>query len=601
MAPTCLVFERRLKTGHGDGPDSTSEVTLVGLPPPSPPLPTPPPAYSSPRSAIFPEATPDLPPIDHCETQEPFWSSYKVPSSPSIWNVRLAAIVTTTSHILWVMAIYLLSELLIWGLSAALSPLDLQFFASILGMTLVFLGMVLLDAVALHTSWCYASYIKHKVDFINANLGIGFAIPVVMVHESNALGGREIGLVVASFVLTNIMSWPVMMVLSLGVLRAIEAIQISPIVEDTIIIVEDLELKDFAAGVLCCKDRSCRCCKEEALPLVSEKADPHPIWPLLGKYYPCILALTLALILGAPIAAFTGDMRVLDGLILWFVWISSLRTQQAFKGSTLLPGHPKLKRVIGTLLNAVLFTTLLMMAYMRLKDLALPMEYASILDLFSKGTPLYALWTSLLTRFPPLLNPTRYFGAGDLALSILECGIVIWGFKLYECRRQLSSVAGLATALLSIVAAVINVFIPTYLAAASGLDAPEAISFGARSVTLALAKPAMEAAGGNLSLNAALVVSNGILGQIMYPFVLGYLPGAEAKEDDEEKDDPVTVALGVTIGVNGAAMGVAYLYETKHRAAPYAALSMTVFGVMTVVLMTVEPFQSTVAALAGRQ
>ena len=133
-----------------------------------------------------------------------------------------------------------------------------------------------------------------------------------------------------------------------------------------------------------------------------------------------------------------------------------------------------------------------------------------------------------------------------------------------------------------------------------------------------------------MAVNAALVVSNGIFGQLMYPFILDKLG---VKREDGlgsnrsstastlttssisqnkalsqrrlevdgiiDEDSPSTIAAGIAIGINGAAMGVAYLYETKSRAAPYAALSMTVFGVMTVVFTSVGPFKAFILTLAG--
>lgn len=52
---------------------------------------------------------------------------------------------------------------------------------------------------------------------------------------------------------------------------------------------------------------------------------------------------------------------------------------------------------------------------------------------------------------------------------------------------------------------------------------------------------------------------------------------------------PRVVAAGVTVGINAAAMGTAYLYETQNEAAPYAALSMIALGVMTVVFSSIPP------------
>ncbi|PHH84590.1 hypothetical protein CDD83_1686 [Cordyceps sp. RAO-2017] len=167
-----------------------------------------------------------------------------------------------------------------------------------------------------------------------------------------------------------------------------------------------------------------------------------------------------------------------------------------------------------------------------------------------------------------------------------------------------------------------------------GLPPPEALAFAARSTTLALARPAVRGVGGNLAVQAILVVSNGVLAQLLCPLLLDKLgvesagdgDGSPARPPADDAASPppppgrpgdktgepapqgaqsargesgsVTVAAGVAVGANGAAMGVSYLYEVRSHAAPYAALSMTVFGVMTVVFMTLDPFRSQVEGLA---
>ncbi|KAM4057155.1 lrgB-like family protein [Hirsutella rhossiliensis] len=250
-----------------------------------------------------------------------------------------------------------------------------------------------------------------------------------------------------------------------------------------------------------------------------------------------------------------------------------------FRDSSLLCSKMRAKNSIAALLNPILSTTLLMIAYMRLKAAAEKKSLDHVLATFSSGTPLYAIWTSKITGIALSDNPSAWFGAGDAALCILEVGMVTWGFKLYECR--LLAARGL------------------------GLRGPETLAFAARSTTLALAKPAVEAVGGNLVVNASLIVSNGIVGQLLYPFALDWLGWPRNKTgrslrtaSRRQADGIVTVAAGVAVGTNGAAMGVSYLYETGSHAAPYAALSMTVFGVMTVVFITVDPFKSYVEWLA---
>ena len=366
-------------------------------------------------------------------------------------------------------------------------------------------------------------------------------------------------------------------------------------------------------------------------------ADNSAWWNFCVANFPLLASVTGIFLIGAPVAAATGEQRVLDGCVLWFVWVSSLRVQRGFKTSKLCLFAPKLKDAIATLMNPVLFTTLLMTAYTRAKAAAISIRsLAEVLRIFSNGVPLCTLWTAYVTGEQHPNGVSRWFGAGDAALSILECGIFIWGFKLYECRHQVFSIAGLLTILVSIAAAAGNVFLPVLSGRLMGLDRAVSLAFAARSTTLALAKPAMQAIGGNPGANAALVVSNGILGQLIYPFALEKL-GVKHEESDIEKkalsvssdgnvsdgtlfgtqesnqitsqseskpenphdDGAVTIAAGITIGVNGAAMGVAYLYATKSRAAPYAALAMTVFGIMTVFFTTVEPFQGVLRDLAG--
>lgn len=357
-------------------------------------------------------------------------------------------------------------------------------------------------------------------------------------------------------------------------------------------------------------------------------------WLRIATQYPSVLSFFLIFAVGAPIAAGTGDSRALDGFATWFFWISAVRGQRLFKQSKLFPKNPRYKSAISTLLNPVLMTVFLLLAYTRAKASALGVSVKWVLDEFSQGSPLYELWTAGVTGEVIRTNPTSYFGAGDLALSILEVGILIWGFKLYECRRQLFSTAGIVTVLISAIAAATNVFVCVLLGVALKIKAPEALAFAARSTTLALAKPAIEAVGGNVPANAGLVVANGILGQLIYPFALsriGVKKKADAKDVEQkneaeakallnqgpaeadravsptpsptatkdEADDAVTIAAGIAIGINGAAMGVAYLVENRSRAAPYAALAMTIFGVFTVVFTSVEPFKMAVIGLAN--
>ncbi|KAF9769724.1 hypothetical protein IL306_012815 [Fusarium sp. DS 682] len=575
-------------------------------------------------------------------------------SLSDLWRRRFITVASSLLEFGWVVVIYLMSELTIWGLSRALASVHLDFFSSIFGMVLTFCFMAAAYVCFAGVDDVYRRHVKSKVDFINVHLGLGFPIPLVMLNQSDILSGRDIGCVIGNFVITNLASWVMVFALSLLVMSCVARmtgqvpddfclpqpmtdtppqIEISWLSDSTIDqgqqrmfgrrekVVDPPNSGPDEAPSATSSQRSSLVCK-----------DPVEVswaWHFWTSNFPLIASSLAIFVIGAPVAAAADDDRILDGCVLWFVWVLTLRLQRALKTSQICTDMPKLKNTIVTLMNPVLFTTLLMTAYTRAKAGAYGFDSIDkVLHDFSGGTPLYVLWTSVATGTPLSDGRSPWFGAGDAALSILECGILIWGFKLYECQRQLFSLAGFLTVILAVTAAAGNVFLSVTMGSLVGLTAPEALSFAARSTTLALAKPAMEALGGNLGVNAALVVSNGILGQLGYPFVLDKLgvkrensicPSSVNLSDSDGRtsrmslkpllrtaqrdlptgDDPFTISAGITVGINGAAMGVSYLYETRSRAAPYAALAMTVSGVMTVVFTTVEPFKGAVLGLAN--
>ncbi|GKT81848.1 hypothetical protein ColTof4_14271 [Colletotrichum tofieldiae] len=567
--------------------------------------------------------------------------------------------------IFWVAVIYLASELLIWALTLALSPVGLQFLSSISGMVLVFAFMVSVSQLCPGSDGFYHRNVKSKVDFVNSNLGVGFPIPIVIISEEQLLGGRGIGRVVGNFLNTNVIFWSLGLLLSWGILAGILRLppfsirylkNIEP--EQTWrpqVTASSLPRIEMPPQTASCRasetttlngtaitgyhtdkeagpgpdlrtvsayftDSDCpttippRSAASEQPACASLSSSRHtddsrnetnPLASWIRECYPMALAISLFIVIGIPVSHTTGDDRVLDGCMLWFIWISSTRIQRAFSRGHLLADSPGLKTTTTTLLNPVLLTTLTMTAYTRAKAAAQDALIEHTLAMFSSGTSLSDLWTYKTTGWDLREGQRDWFGAGDAALSILECGIVVWGFKLYECRRQIWSRAGAAVVLISVGMAALNVLVSVLLGRTVGLGGPEALAFAARSTTLALARPAMEALGGNQVVNAALVVSNGILGQLAYPFLLRKLrierpDPSETEASETARDNALTIAAGATIGINGAAMGVSYLYDRKSRAAPYAALSMTVFGVMTVVFTAVKPFTNILVALAHR-
>ncbi|KAM0482427.1 hypothetical protein ACHAPX_002945 [Trichoderma viride] len=605
-------------------------------------------------------------------------------AAPGIWRLRWNVAIAEGAGYLLVATICLASELLIWGLSRTLASAGLEFFSTIVGLVLVFAVSTASWAMWKRSDDFYRRWLKKRVDFINAHLGAGFSVPMIKLDQDEMLNGSEIGRVIGSFIATNIVSWVAVFFLSVAAISGIAklipqessrkcSISSEKSIAPSSSFDEEISSADFEEDTgpqPATQAQSRASCpglpdpERQTSPneqTASSYNDESSTWSFLARHYPILLSLILIFTVGLPLAVAADEERLLDGFVLWFVWISSVRSQRAFKHSQLCNYSMPLKMGLATMMNPVLITTLLMTGYTRAKASVLgPGGLTRTLRTFSGGTPLYAIWTSAINGVQIPNNRTGWFGAGDAALSILECGILIWGFKLSECRRQIFSIAGLLSIILCSAAAAGNVFLSVLASRVIGLNASEALSFAARSTTLALAKPATEAIGGNSPVNAMLVVSNGILGQLLYPFILDKL-GVSRHEDDEmttvptahetmitaeslpsqppldrhltslrvssnntitslsvnsnstipffpkswhqttsTTDSPVTVAAGIAIGINGAAMGVSYLYETRSRAAPYAALSMMVFGVVTVVFTTVEPFKSIVVGLATR-
>ena len=80
-----------------------------------------------------------------------------------VWATRIKSVLAKIVELIWVVVIYLLSELAIWGLSRVMAPAGIEFFASILGMVIVFAMMTSLYLWSLSCDRIYQRWIKSKV------------------------------------------------------------------------------------------------------------------------------------------------------------------------------------------------------------------------------------------------------------------------------------------------------------------------------------------------------------------------------------------------------------------------------------------------------
>ncbi len=152
---------------------------------------------------------------------------------------------------------------------------------------------------------------------------------------------------------------------------------------------------------------------------------------------PCLwLSLVALAAVGLPIALTTGDDASFDTFLLLSLWTGTLAAQSTAKDNAAspavseVPGFRNLQR-----LNAVLWSSLGMIVYAFVKARVKAHSTSAVLDSFQTGTTV----ADLISPPPGSASaPRQTLGAGDIAISILDAGIVAWGLKLFECPRAAS-------------------------------------------------------------------------------------------------------------------------------------------------------------------
>ncbi|EAA33801.2 hypothetical protein NCU08555 [Neurospora crassa OR74A] len=489
-----------------------------------------------------------------------------------------------------------MAQLAIAGIDLMLDNHSVDFPPSILAMVAVFVVLSACGCVLPRLEEFYQKHLSRATNLLNRHMSIGFTIPFVMICRGPLADARTVGLVIACFVVqetprTGFRGW----------------LSRNPIL------------------VLC--------------------------WFLT---FTVGIPLRYAVHRDAPLATF----------LLFATWFTMLEVQRAVKSAEGFA--PWIRITLTGSLNAVLWTSLVMMGYIYIDAAISDRALGKMLDtLQTKTTLSHLLLHSVNGGVDAEGNKLNVsMAAGDIAQSILNAGLVAWGLKLYEYRRQLLSRAGLTVLIVSSILAIGNVALGPLLTRAIGLGpASRNIAYTARSVTIAMGAPVMITMGGDASLNATMVVISGIIFQMGLGFGLGSWlertifscfvtqqdatvntspeqpeekPEAEAKTEPkasqaelltvpvrrsfdleaaqrtrttapaiaspaqgEGMNDPHTVAAGLTIGINSAAMGTAYLYEVGSEAAPYSALSMMALGVMTVGFASIMPLAEWVVASVG--
>ncbi|KAA8904415.1 LrgB-like family-domain-containing protein [Sphaerosporella brunnea] len=206
---------------------------------------------------------------------------------------------------------------------------------------------------------------------------------------------------------------------------------------------------------------------------------------------------------------------------------------------------------------------------------------------FKSALQTYRTKTTYLTLFHGRSQPAP--GAGDIFASLLDVSIVALALPMYSHRLTLSQNL-LSILLPCIVLAIASLTLYPLLCNLVSIAPPRAISFSARSLTLALATPAVHNLGGDTQFLAVLCITSGIFGVLVGPRLLRALSVGEREY----------LVRGVALGANGSAVATAWLLgRGEVRAAGVSSLAMVALGVVVVVAASVGPVRRGVESLAG--
>ncbi|KAI1148696.1 LrgB-like family-domain-containing protein [Nemania diffusa] len=232
-------------------------------------------------------------------------------------------------------------------------------------------------------------------------------------------------------------------------------------------------------------------------------------------------------------------------------------------------------------LHPVLVSSLLTVLGLWVLGLTKGYSLAHTLAEFRTGATYLALWS-------PSSKSQQRPGAGDVFASALDAAIVALALPMYRYRRELR-LHFPAVVLPNVALSLASLFAYPPLCRAVGISATRGLAFAARSLTLALALPAVANLGGDGNAVAALAIASGIVGVLVGGRMLRLL---RIPEDDY-------VTRGVTLGANSSAIATALLLRTDPRAAALSSLSMSIFGAVTVLFTSIPPIVTVIRSLVS--
>ncbi|MDX1725717.1 MAG: LrgB family protein [Pseudomonas sp.] len=167
--------------------------------------------------------------------------------------------------------------------------------------------------------------------------------------------------------------------------------------------------------------------------------------------------------------------------------------------------------------------------------------------------------------------PSYREGAAPIAL-LLGPATVALAVPLYSNLRRIRLL--LWPVLLTVMlGGTLTVLLTLLIAQALGASVPVLASLSSKSVTMPIAMLVTEQLEGIVPLAAVAVMLTGVIGTALGPLLLGW-----AKVDHP-------AARGLSYGINAHAIGTARALEEGEECAAFAALGMSLLGVMTAVVL----------------
>ncbi|KAI1452477.1 LrgB-like family-domain-containing protein [Annulohypoxylon moriforme] len=503
--------------------------------------------------------------------------------------------------------------------------------ASVLVMLLFWVLMIVANCIHSGTAQLYTKHLRGPADFLGRHMSFGFVASFIMLNKDHSPSAIEVSRIAGAFLVTTLISYIGAYLITLGSFRLEQRFRGQQMK------VCDLENnnKSWPSPSTALptpptegSPRPLSQLSQITVPVVkddlvistepTEKGSTSQFIDYLVHIAPLWICFFLLTVVGIPISIATQYETPFEALCFVLFWILSVQFQRSLKASCSLQQFPRLRSTIVILANPVMVTWALGTGYLWIKTAYTNQTIDTIISEFHRHNTLAEGILAIMEDG----NLTSHIGAGDLSGPVLDAGIVCLGFKMFEYRKELwESFVTVFTTCATL--AVVNVFINVLIARVIGLKPTDALAFAARSVTIALGVPAIENLGGSATIMSAMVIFGGILFQMAGDWVFSLMriqdqecrakseydsdsdveKGFATEQSEKESrrsagSDNAVIAAGVTVGINAAAMGTAHLIERDSRATAYSALSMTLFGAMTVALTALPGVSEAVISLA---